>query len=142
MGLMYKTRRFPQVDDGQWDTLGNGASQKLTLTKLAIQLLVPECIKNNPQMILMLLLRLGVDQNVVNKDHNGLIQIGLEYSMHEIHECRWRIRQPIGHHYELEMDIPHSKRCLRDISHPNSELMVSGAKIHLGVHLCPSQLIK
>ena len=104
--------------------------------------MVPECLENNSQMILMPLLRLGVDQDVVNKDHNKLIQIGLEYPMHEIHECCWRIRQPEGHHCELEIPIPFPKHCLRDISLPNSQLMVSGPKIYLGVDSCPSQLIK
>ena len=115
---------------------------KLALTELDIQLMVPECLENNSQMILMLLLRLGVDQNVVNKDHNKLIQIGLEYPMHEIHECRWCIRQHEGHHCELEMLIPRPKRCLRDISLPNSQLMVTSAKVYLGVDSCPFQLIK
>ena len=71
-----------------------------------------EGLENNPQVILMLLLRLGVDQDVGNKDHNKLIQIGLEYPMHEIHECCWRIRQFERHHSELEMPIPHPKHVL------------------------------
>ena len=115
---------------------------KLTLTELGIQPMVPECLENNPQMILMLLFILGVDQDVVNKDHNKLIQIELEYPMHEIHECCWHIRQPKGHHCELEMSISCPKRWLRDISLPNSQLMVSGVKIYLGVDSRPSQLIK
>ena len=115
---------------------------KLALTKLGIQLMIPKCLENNPQMILMLLLRLGVDQDVVNKDHKKLIQIGLEYPMHEIHECRWSIRQPERHHCELEIPIPRPKRCLRDISLPNSQPMIAGAKVYLGVDLRPFQLIK
>ena len=118
------------------------SKQKLALTELGIQLMVPECLENNCQMILMLLLRLGVDQDVVNKYCNKLIQIGLEYPMHEIHECRWSIRQPERHHCELEMPIPRSKRCLRDISLPNSQLMVIGMKVYLRVDSRPSQLIK
>ena len=101
-----------------------------------------EGLENNPQVILMLLLRLRVDQDVVNKDHNKLIQIRLKYPMHEIHECCQRIHQPEGHHYELEMPILRPKRCLRDISLPNSQMKVSGAKIDLEVDSRPSQLIK
>ena len=101
-----------------------------------------ECLENNPQMILMILLRLGVDQDVVNKDHKKLIQIGLEYPMHGIHECFWSIRQPERRHCELEMPIPRPKCCLRDISLPNSQLMVTGTKVYLGVDSHPSQLIK
>ena len=115
---------------------------KLTLTELGIQLIVPEFQENNSQMILMLLLRLRVDQDVVNKDHNKLIQIRLEYPMHEIHECRWHIRQLEGHHRELERPIFSLKHCLRDINLSNSQLMVTGAKVYLGVDSRPSQLIK
>ena len=89
-----------------------------------------------------LFLRLGVDQDVVNKDHNKMIQIGLEYPMHEIYECRWRICQPERHHCELEMPIPRPKRCLRDIGLPNSQMMITGAKVYLRVDSCPFQLIK
>ena len=115
---------------------------KFTFAELGIQLMVLECLKKNPQMILMLLLRLRVDQDVVNKDHNKLIQIGLEYPMHEIHEFRWSIRQSERHHCELKVPILHPKRCLRDISLPNSQLMITGAKVYLGVDSWPSQLIK
>ena len=115
---------------------------KLALTELGIQLMVPECLENNPQMILMLLLRLGVDQDVVNKYHNKVIQIGLEYPMQEIHEYRWGIRQPERHHCKLKMPIPRSKRYLRDICLPNPQLMVTGTKVYRRVDSHPSQLVK
>ena len=99
--------------------------------------MVPECLENNPQMILMLLLRLGVDQNVVNNDHKKLIQVGLEYPMDEIYECHWSIRQSERHHCKLEMPIHRPKHYLRDISLPNSQLLITDAKIYLGVDSRP-----
>ena len=93
-------------------------------------------------MILIPLLRLGVYQDVVSKDNKKLIQIELEYPMHEILECHRRVHQPEGHHCELEMSIPRPKRCLRDIGLPNSQLKVSGVKIYLRVDSRRSQLIK
>ena len=101
-----------------------------------------EGLENNPQVILMLLLRLGVDQDVVNKDYEKMIQVGLEYPMREIHEYCWPILQSERHHYELEMPISRPKRCLRDISLPDSQLMITGAKVYLGVDSRPFQLIK
>ena len=62
--------------------------------------------------------------------------------MHEIHECYRKICQPEGHHYELEMPIPRPKRCLNDISLPNSQLVITGAKVYFGVDSLPFQLIK
>ena len=60
---------------------------KFAFAELGMQLVVSQNLQNDPQMILMLLLRLRVDKNVINEDCNQLIQIGLEYLMHEIHEC-------------------------------------------------------
>ena len=66
----------------------------------------------------------------------------LEYPMHEIHECCWRIRQSEGHHRKLIVPITRPKRCLRDIRIPNPQLMVTSAKVYLRVDLRSSQLIK
>ena len=104
--------------------------------------MVSQKLQNDPQMIIMFLLRRGVDQNVIHKDYDKLIQIGLEYPMHENHEGRWRIRQSEGHHRELEVPISRPKHCLRDIRLLNSQMMVTGAKVYLGVDSRPSQLIK
>ena len=46
---------------------------KFTLTKFGIQLMVSQDLKNNSQVTLMLLLRLGVDDDVINEDHDELI---------------------------------------------------------------------
>ena len=62
--------------------------------------------------------------------------------MHEIHECYWRIRQSEGHHRKLIVLITRPKCRLRDICLPNSQLMVTSAKVYLGVDSRSSQLIK
>ena len=62
--------------------------------------------------------------------------------MYEVHECCWRIPQSKGHHRKLNVPIARLKRCLRDICLPNPQLMVTSAKVYLGVDLSFSQLIK
>ena len=62
--------------------------------------------------------------------------------MHEVYECRWRIRQSKGHHCKLKVPITRSERCLRDICLPNPQLMITSAKVYLGVDSCSSQMIK
>ena len=93
-------------------------------------------------MTLMILPRLGVDQDVIHENHSEPILVRLEHHMHKIHECRWRICRPERHHCELEMPISRSKCRLRDICLLNSQLMVVGAEIYLGVDPRPSQLMK
>ena len=61
--------------------------------------------------------------------------------MNEVHECRRRIRRCQGHHCKLKVPITRPKHCLRDISLPNPQLMVTSAKVYLGVDLRSSQLI-
>ena len=90
----------------------------------------------------MLPLLLGVDQNVIPEDYVKLIQIGLEHPMHEVYECRWRIRQSKGHHRKLKVPITRPERYLRDIYLTNPQLMVTSAKIYLGVESRSPQLIK
>ena len=62
--------------------------------------------------------------------------------MHEVHECRWRIRQSKGHHRKLKVPITRPERSLRDICLPNPQLMVTSAKVYLGIDSHSSQLVK
>ena len=45
-------------------------------------------------------------------------------------------------HYKLKVPITRPERCLRDICLPNPQLMVTSAKVYLGVGSRSSQLIK
>jgi hypothetical protein len=46
-----------------------------TLAELAIELMVSKSLQNNSEMLCMLLFTLGIDQDVVNGDHDKLIQL-------------------------------------------------------------------
>ena len=117
------------------------SKSKFTLIEFGMQLMLSQDLENNPQVTLMLL-RLRVDQDVVNDDHYELILVGLEHPMHEIHECRWSIRQSEWHYCELKVPILRPKRRLRDICLLNPQVMVTSAEIYLGVNSRSSQLIK
>jgi hypothetical protein len=41
---------------------------------------------------------LGVNQNVIDENHNKLIHVFHKHLIHEIHEIRWGICKPEGHH--------------------------------------------
>ena len=47
-----------------------------------------------------------------------------------------------GHHCKLKVPITCPECCLRDICLPNSQLMVTSAKVSLGVDSRSSQMIK
>jgi hypothetical protein len=46
-------------------------------------------LQDNTKMFLMLFFILGVEQVVVNEDHDKLVQLRHEYGVHQVHEiCR------------------------------------------------------
>jgi hypothetical protein len=45
-----------------------------------------ESSKDNPEVMLMILVTLGVDKDVVNEDYDKLIQLFHKYLIHKIHE--------------------------------------------------------
>jgi hypothetical protein len=60
-----------------------------TLTELGIELMVVKSLQDNTKVSLMLFFILGVDQDVVNEDHEKLVQLRHEYGVHQVHEmCR------------------------------------------------------
>jgi hypothetical protein len=60
-----------------------------TLAELGIELMVSKSLQNNLEMLCMLLFTLGVDQDVINEDHDKLVQLRHEYGVHQVHElCR------------------------------------------------------
>jgi hypothetical protein len=62
---------------------------KNTLANFGIELMVPNLLQNNVKMPLMLFFTLAIDQDVVNKEHNKLVQLQHEYGVHQVHEmCR------------------------------------------------------
>jgi hypothetical protein len=49
--------------------------QKFTFGEFGIKAMLTQFFENRPQMLFMLFLRLGVDEDVVNENDNKLIQI-------------------------------------------------------------------
>jgi hypothetical protein len=60
-----------------------------TLAELGIELMVLKSLQNNAEMLRLLFFILGVDQDVVNEDHDKLVQLRHEYGVHQVHKmCR------------------------------------------------------
>ena len=59
--------------------------------------MITEALENNAQVFLMLLLIFGIDQDVVDENHNELVKFGHEYRVHEIHEVGRRIGETERH---------------------------------------------
>jgi hypothetical protein len=53
-----------------------------TLAKLGLKMMAVKSLKDNTKVLLMLFFILGVDQDVINEDHDKLVQLRHEYRVH------------------------------------------------------------
>jgi hypothetical protein len=72
----------------------NFLQTKSTLAKFGIELMVPKSLWNNVEMSHMLFFILGVDKDVVNEDHDKLVQLRHEYGVHQVYEIYRSIGGP------------------------------------------------
>jgi hypothetical protein len=66
----------------------------LTLVVLHIELMITQSLKHNAEMPFMLFLVLRKDQDVINDDHDKLVQLFHEYKVHQVHEVSGVVGQP------------------------------------------------
>jgi hypothetical protein len=67
----------------------NFLQPKSTLAELGIELMVSKSLQNNSEILRMLLFTLGIDQDVINEDHDKLVQLWHEHGVHQVHKmCR------------------------------------------------------
>ncbi|MCI61617.1 hypothetical protein A2U01_0082874 [Trifolium medium] len=74
----------------------------------------------------MLLRIFRIDQNIINKDNNKLIQVRLEDTVHIVHKDSGSIGNTEGHHQKLIMTISSSEGGLGDIWGFDAYLMITG----------------
>jgi hypothetical protein len=72
----------------------NFTQQELTLVVLCIELMVTKSLKHNAEMPFVLFLILRIDQDVINEDHDKLVELCHEYRVHQVHEVSRGIGQP------------------------------------------------
>jgi hypothetical protein len=65
----------------------NFLQSESTLTEFGIELMVMKPIQNNTEMSCMLFFTLKIDQDVINEDHDKLVQLRLEYGVHQYMKC-------------------------------------------------------
>jgi hypothetical protein len=85
---------------------------------------------------------LRIYKNVINEYHDKLVQLWHEDIVHEIHEVCWRICQSKRHHKILIETISYSESHLGYIFDTNLDLVIAGAEINFGEHLCSLWLIE
>jgi hypothetical protein len=93
-------------------------------------------------MLRMLLFTLGIDQDVVNKDHDKLVQLRHEYGVHQVHKMCRNIGESKRHNQILVQPVPGREGSLRNIFWMDLNLMITRTEIDLGKDSCTDKLIK
>jgi hypothetical protein len=88
-------------------------------------------LQNNIKMLLMLFFILGVEQDVVNENHDKLVQLRHEYGVHQVHEMCRSIGESKRHNQILIQPIPGGEGSLRDVFQTDLDLMVTRTEIDL-----------
>jgi hypothetical protein len=108
-----------------------------TLAELGIKLMVAKSLQDNTKVLLMLFIILEVDQDVINKDHDKLVQLRHKYRVHQVQEMCRSIGVSKQHN-----QIPSGESSLRDVFQTDLDLMVTRMEINLRNELRTGKLIK
>jgi hypothetical protein len=103
---------------------GNFLQPESTLAKFGIELMVTKSLQNNSEMLCMLFFTLGIDQDVINKYHDKLVQLWHEYGVHQVHEMCMSIGESKRHNQILIQPIP-GEASLRNIFRVDLDLMIT-----------------
>jgi hypothetical protein len=76
-------------------------------------------------MPIMFFLVLQIDQDVINEDHDKLVQLCHEYIVHQVHEVSGGIGQPEWHHKILIETASSGESSLQNIFFTNLDLMIT-----------------
>jgi hypothetical protein len=93
-------------------------------------------------MSCMLLFTLGIDQDVVNENHDKLVQLRHKYGVHQVHEMCRSIGEPKRHNQILIQPVPRRESSLKNVFRVDLELMITRMKIDLRKDFCTGKLIE
>jgi hypothetical protein len=96
-----------------------------TLAELGIELMVTKSLQNNPEMLCMLLFTLGIDQDVINENHDKHVQLRNESGVHQVHEMCRSIGESKRHNQKLVQPVAGGESSLRDIFRTDLDLMIT-----------------
>jgi hypothetical protein len=93
--------------------------------------MITQSLKYNAEMLFMLFSTLRKDQDVINEDHDKLVQLLHENQVHQVHEVSGGVGQTKRHHQILIKTILGGESSLWDIFFMDLDLMIARAKVNL-----------
>jgi hypothetical protein len=89
----------------------------------------------------MLFFTLEIDQDVINEDHDKLVQLHNEYGVHQVHEMCRNIGESKQNNQILIQPVPSGEGSLTNIFRVDLDLMITRTKINLGKDFTTGELI-
>jgi hypothetical protein len=104
--------------------------------------MISQTLKDNSEMFGVFFLAFGIDENIIDKDHDEFIELRHEHEVHEVHEVGWGIGETKRHNQELVKTITSGESGFRNVTRSNLDLVVTRTKVDLREDFGSSQLIK
>jgi hypothetical protein len=104
--------------------------------------MISQTLKDNSEVFSMFFLSLGIDENIIDEDHDKFVELRHKHEVHEVHEVGWGIRETKGHYQELIKTIRNGESGFWNVTRSNFDLMITRTKVHLREDFGSSQLIK
>jgi hypothetical protein len=104
--------------------------------------MISQTLKDNSEVFGMFFLTFGIDENIIDKDHNEFIELRHEHGVHEVHEVGWGIGETKRHYQELVKTITSGESGFRNVTWSNLDLVITRTKVNLREDFGTSQLIE
>jgi hypothetical protein len=93
--------------------------------------MISQTLMDNSEVFGMFFLAFGIDENIIDKDHDKFIELLHEHEVHEIHEVGWGIRETKRHYQELVKTITSGESGFRNVTRMNFDLMIARTKVSI-----------
>jgi hypothetical protein len=90
----------------------------------------------------MFFLAFGIDENIIDIEHDEFIELRHENGVHEVHEVGWGICETKGHYQELVKTITSGESGFKNVTRSNLNLVITRTKVNFREDFGSSQLIK
>jgi hypothetical protein len=74
--------------------------------------MISQMLKDNSEVFGVFFLAFGIDENVIDEDHDEFVELRHEHGVHEVHEVGWGICKSERHYQELIKTITSGKAVL------------------------------
>jgi hypothetical protein len=98
-------------------------------------------LKDNSEVFGMFFLAFGIDEDIIDKDHDEFVEFHHKHGVHEVHEVGWGIRETKRYYQELVKTITSGESGFRNVTRSNFYLMITRTKVNLGENFGSSELI-